>query len=518
MRLALAAVLLVVVWLGALGVRPLYKTDESRYAEIPREMVASGDWLTPRLNDFKYFEKPPLQYWATAAFFEVFGERDWAARLWTALSALAGIGLVYAFARRVYGAPAGALAAAILVASPLYVLLGQINTLDMGVTFFLSAAIFAFALERMYWFWIACALAVLSKGLIGIVLPAGAIGVYILAKWDWALLKRMKLFTGGLLFLAIAAPWFIAVSLANAEFFHFFFIQEHFQRFTTRIHGRYQPMWYFLPILAAGIAPWLLLLVPALRRSLPMKRDGQFDTPLFLAIWAVLVFAFFSVSSSKLPSYILPVFPPLAVLAGGWLAGVQPRRLLAAQGLLVALIAAAGSMLAPRYGAAYSSFMPWLSGALAVLAAGALAAAFLAWRGRTQSSVLALAAGTFVCCQIALAGHATLAPRFSVASLVERAGPIPADAAIYAVDAYDHTIPWYLRRTVTMVQYKDELDKAIEWEPRKFVPDEAAFAAAWKEQPSAYAFIPLRDYDRLSRELPMAEIGRDPRFVLVRKK
>ena len=281
MRLALAAVVLAALWLGALGARPLYKTDESRYAEIPREMVASGDWLTPRLNGFKYFEKPPLQYWATAAFFEVFGLHDWAARLWTALAALGGIALAYALARRLHGPPAGWLAAALLVASPLYVLLGEINTLDMGVTFFLSAAIFAFAAGRMYWFWIACALAVLSKGLIGIVLPAGAIGVYILAKWDWALLKRMKIFTGGLLFLAIAAPWFVAVSLANSEFFHFFFIQEHFQRFTTRMHGRYQPMWYFLPILAVGAAPWLLLMVAALRRSLPVKRDSPFDAPLF---------------------------------------------------------------------------------------------------------------------------------------------------------------------------------------------------------------------------------------------
>ena len=187
------------------------------------------------------------------------------------------------------------------------------------------------------------------------------------------------------------------------------------------------------------------------------------------------------------------------------------------QAALVALGAAAAAALAPKYGAAYAEYMPWLSAALAVLAAGALAAAFFAWRARLQPAVLALAAGTFLCCQIALAGHAILAPRFSVASLVERAGPIPADAAVYTVDAYDHTIPWYLRRQVTMVHYKDELDKAIEWEPQKFLPDEAAFAAAWKAQRSAYAFIPLRDYDRLSQTLPMTEVGRDPRFVLARK-
>jgi 4-amino-4-deoxy-L-arabinose transferase-like glycosyltransferase len=511
------ALLLLAVWLGTLGLRPLYKTDESRYAEIPREMVASGDWLTPRLNGFKYFEKPPLQYWASAAFFEVFGERDWAARLWTALTALAGLALVFCFAARLYGRTAGLYAAALMVASPLYVLLGQINTLDMGVTFFLSAAVFAFALGRMVWFWIACALAVLSKGLIGIVLPLGAVGVYILAKWDWGLLKRMKLLSGGLLFLAIAAPWFIAVSAANAEFAHFFFIQEHFQRFTTRMHGRYQPVWYFLPILAVGAAPWLLLIPPALRKSLPLRRGGEFDPSLFLVIWAALVFAFFSVSSSKLPSYILPVFPPLAVLTAGWLAASRPRRLLAAQGGLLALCAVAAAALAPKYAAAYAAYIPWLIAAFACLAAGALAALVLAWRDRLQPALLALAAGTFACCHVALAGHAVLAPRFSAASLIAQAGPVPADAAVYTVDAYDHTIPWYLRRTVTMVQYKDELDKAIEWEPARFVADGAAFAAAWKAQRSAYAFIPLRDYGRLSQELPMAEVARDPRFVLVKK-
>jgi len=514
--LVLAAVV-ALVWLGALGLRPLYKTDESRYAEIPREMVASGDWLTPRLNAFKYFEKPPLQYWATAAFFEAFGLHDWAARLWTALTALGGLALVYAFAGRVHGPPAGLYAAALGVASPLYVLLGQINTLDMGVAFFLSAAIFAFALGRYYWFWAACALAMLSKGLIGIVLPAGAIGVYILARRDWGLLKRMKLLGGGALFLAIAAPWFVAVSLANAEFFHFFFIQEHFQRFATRMHGRYQPMWYFVPILAVGVAPWLLLIVPALRRSLRRKSAVEFDAPLFLAIWVVLVFLFFSLSSSKLPSYVLPIFPSLAVLGGGWLAAAQPRRLVAAQGALVALGAAAGAVVAARYGGPYAAFGPWLAAALACLALGGAATCALAWRGALQPAVLALAAATFACCQIALAGHGRVAEHFSVAGLVARAGPIPADAPVYAVDGYDHTMPWYLRRTVTMVLYKDELDKAIEWEPAKYLPTLADFAAAWKRDPAACAFIPLRDYDRLSRELPMTEMARDPRFVLVRK-
>src|SRR5207248_9432620 len=151
-RLLLA--LLAVAWFGTLGVRPLYKADESRYAEIPREMLASGDWTTPRLNGFKYFEKPPLQYWATAALFGLLGEHDWVARLWTALIGFAGIALTLYAGNRLFAPPIGHYAAAVLAGSPLYIVLGQVNTLDMSVAFFLSAAIFALAMRRMLWFWV----------------------------------------------------------------------------------------------------------------------------------------------------------------------------------------------------------------------------------------------------------------------------------------------------------------------------------------------------------------------------
>src|SRR5439155_6545443 len=224
-------------------------TDEARYGEISREMAQSGDWLTPRLNGFKYFEKPPLQYWAGAAALKVFGQHDWAARLWTGLLALAGVALTFYAGRRLFGAPAGALAAAVLAGCPLFLALGQLNTLDMGVSVFLSAAVFAFAIAqtadgeraRRRWMlagWAACGLAVLSKGLIGIVLPAASVALYILVRRDWTLLRRLELIRGAVLFLAITAPWFVAVSLRNPEFAHFFFVQEHWLRFTTTMHHR----------------------------------------------------------------------------------------------------------------------------------------------------------------------------------------------------------------------------------------------------------------------------------------
>ena len=186
-RTLIALLAFAAVWFSNLEYRKLVNPDEGRYAEIPREMVASGDWITPRLNDIKYFEKPALQYWATAAAYTVFGEHQWTARLWSALTGLLGVLMVFFTGRRLFGAQAGLYAALVLGSSLLWVLIGHVNTLDMGVSFFLSAAVCAFLLAqhdaaearaRTPWMlaaWAALALALLSKGLIGLVLPAAAL-------------------------------------------------------------------------------------------------------------------------------------------------------------------------------------------------------------------------------------------------------------------------------------------------------------------------------------------------------
>lgn len=138
----------VVIWFGNLEYRKLIKPDEGRYAEISREMVVSGDWTTPRLNDLKYFEKPPLQYWTTAAAYEVFGEHNWTARIWTALTGLLGIVLVYFTALRLWGRDAGLYSAAVLGSSMLYVMIGHMNSLDMGMTFFMALGMCGFVLAQ----------------------------------------------------------------------------------------------------------------------------------------------------------------------------------------------------------------------------------------------------------------------------------------------------------------------------------------------------------------------------------
>jgi len=503
--------LLAAAWFGTLGLRPLYKADEARYAEIPREMVASGDWITPRLNGFKYFEKPPLQYWATGLFFEALGISDWTSRLWAALLGFAGILLVLSAGNRLFGPPAGTFAAAVLAASPVYVAAAQISSLDMGLAFFLSGAVLALACGYPIAFWVCCALAVLSKGLVGIVLPLATLGLYILLKRDWRLIGDIRPISGPLVFLLIAAPWFVAISLRNPEFAHFFFIQEHFQRFTTAVHQRTAPAWFFLPVLALGLAPLLLPTAMGWWRGLRSPAPS-FDAAFWLALWALVVLAFFSVSSSKLPAYILPMFPALALLAGRYLAAAD-RKLMLAQGAIVAAVGLAAAAILPgKGGPAYASYVPWL------VAAGAVAAILGILSFWRKISIFALAAAGFLATQLAIIGHGTISERFSAAALIASIEPKPpASAPVYAVDAYDHTLPWYLRRTVTMVAYRDELGVAIDWDHGLFVPTVDEFERRWLAQPNAYAFIGSGAFDKLATRLPMKVIARDARYVFVRK-
>jgi 4-amino-4-deoxy-L-arabinose transferase-like glycosyltransferase len=508
---AFLLVLLAALWFGTLGLRPLYKADEARYAEIPREMVASGDWITPRLNGFKYFEKPPLQYWATGFFFETLGMADWTSRLWAALLGFGGILLVLGVGNRLFGPPAGTFAAAVLAGSPVYVAAAQISTLDMGLAFFLSGAVFALACGYPFVFWACCALAVLSKGLVGIVLPLATLGLYILLKRDWRLIGDIRPIGGPVVFLLIAAPWFVAVSLRNPEFAHFFFIQEHFQRFTTEVHQRAAPAWFFLPVLALGLAPLLLPAAMGWWRGLRSPAP-PFDAAFWLALWALVVLAFFSASSSKLPAYILPMFPALALLAGRYLAAADRRLMLAQSAIVAAVGIAAAAILPGKGGPAYASYVPWL------VAAGGVAGFFGILSFWKKITVVSLAAAGFLATQLAIIGHGTISERFSAAALVASIEPKPpANAPVYAVDTYDHTLPWYLRRTVTMVAYRDELGVAIDWDQSLFVPTVDEFERRWPAQADAYAFIGTGAFDKVATRLPMKVIARDARYVFVRK-
>jgi len=540
--LLLILALFSVLWLGTIDYRKLIMPDEGRYAEISREMVATGDWLTPRLNGIKYFEKPALQYWATATAFTLFGEHQWTARLWSALTGLLGVLVTWFAARRLWGEGAALGGASVLASSLLYAFIGHVNTLDMGVSFFLSAGVFAFVLAQqddasprenrnyMLSAWLAVALAMLSKGLIALVLPGTTLLGYSLWQRDFSSWRRLHLIPGLALFLIVAAPWFVAVSIANPEFAHFFFIHEHFQRFLTKEAGRYQPIWYFLPILLFGMAPWLVALFSASWSAVRREPLQRFQPRRFLLLWIAVVFCFFSVSDSKLASYILPLFPALAALIG-WhferLAGHDPRALRRHAGPLIplALLCLVLSPQVVRLASPevpvvlYTAYVPWLVAASTALLAGALAGFVFAGRRMPRAALLCLATGGLLFSQLVLLGHNSLAPANSAYAIVQKIrGQVPPNVPFYSVNTYDQTLPFYLKRTVTMVGYKDELSFGISLEPQKFVPDLARFAALWRAAPAAWALMTPAGYRQLlAQGLPMQIVAQDSRRVIVKK-
>jgi len=337
--LVLAMVL--AVWFGyELNGRSLWDPDEGRYSEIPREMVASGDYITPRLNGVKYFEKPVLFYWMQAGAIKLFGVSEWSLRLWSAFLAALGCLAVYYAGYRLFGRSTGLFAAAILATSVWYDLLGSAITLDMAVTAFLTLALLAFLLGTrappgpgrrlwLYAFYVLTAAATLTKGLIGIVIPGMVIVTWLAVTRQWSLLRSLSLPSGAILFFAITAPWHVLVSLANPEFPWFYFVHEHFARFLTTVHHRSEPIWFFVPVLLVGMFPWSMFFIEAVRRGLKdgnSNRQTRSDT-WFLVLWAGLVFAFFSLSGSKLATYILPAMPPLAILCGRYFAAAWERSL-----------------------------------------------------------------------------------------------------------------------------------------------------------------------------------------------
>jgi 4-amino-4-deoxy-L-arabinose transferase-like glycosyltransferase len=527
------------VWFGNLEYRKLVRPDEGRYAEIPREMAVSGDWTTPRLNGIKYFEKPALQYWATAAAYETFGEHHWTARLWPALTGFLGVLFAWYAGSRLFGREAGLYAAAVLGSSLLYVLIGHLNTLDMGVSFFMGAGLMAFLLaqkedasaqENRSWMlavWASLAFSVLSKGLMGVVLPGAALVIYTFIHRDFALWKRLHLLSGFLLFLAITVPWFVAVSLANPEFFHFFFIHEHFERFLTKTHGRYHPWWNFLPILAAGILPWFVPMLDSLARAWNTGSRG-FNPQRFLLIWAVFIFVFFSASSSKLPSYILPIFPALALLIGKRLSEINGKTL-AWQMLPMLALALVCAMLAPQVTRfadvevpieLYEAYSKWLLTAAVIWFCANAIGIYLGYRGKVAAAIITFAAGGLIAGQLVLTGHDSLSPSNSAYHLVEKIRPqLKSDAPFYSVGVYEQTLPFYIKRTVTLVAYEDELAFGIKQEPEKQIPDMATFEKLWRVQPYAMAIMtPDTFRDLAKNHLPMREIARDTRRVIVTNK
>ena len=427
-----ALLALLALWLLAtLGVRALLLPDEGRYAEVARAML-EGDPLVPTLNGLPFFHKPPLFYWLDIAAMRLLGANAFAARFGAAFGAwLMGAALLLAM-RRWHGTRVAAIALGVLATTPFFFVGAQYANHDMLVGALITAAVLALAraLEdrgrvALRWLvagWVLCALAVLAKGLIGIVLPALVIGPWLLAQRRWRELLKLLHPLGLLAFAVVAAPWFVAMQLRYPGFFDYFFIEQHFRRFAQSNFNNVHGVWFFIVVMPLLSLPWSAWLPAAVRRVFA----GRDATLGLYAWWVIAVLGFFSIPSSKLVGYALPALAPWCALLALTIAGRAP----------------------PANGR--RGTRPWVMGTAALACVAIVGVA--AWKAPHSNRALALA----------------LAARMDAADKV------------VMVDHYFYDVPFYarLKRPVSIASHWNdpELPKRDNW--RKELFDAARFDPA----------------------------------------
>lgn len=557
---------LILIWLGLgllpLLIRPLWEPDEARYAEIPREMLATGDWLTPRLNGVLYFEKPPFQYWLSAISMKLFGVNGAAARLPLALASALAMWAAWRLAKRL-GARRPMWAPFLAVTCLLGFLVGQILTLDALFSAFVVAALVASVeavAARMEgrsgtaWTFAAFILvsaAFLTKGVAALALLGPALLASLWYVKGRPALRKAVLATifspwGWLLAAILTAPWFLLVDRANPGHAWFFFIHEHVARFATHEAKRqgsdnwFLDKLYFLGVLGVGLLPWLSASLIGLRRGWaflrsrgPRAEDGGFSR------WAVALallsiawpLFFFSISGSKLPPYILPVVVPLAALACAFEREGEEGRALARMGkelgILALIFLAAGIAFSDDLSGG-RSWILGLAAALALLALWAHRPGSLTGPGWKVLTGPRLMAGlTAVLWMLIQAAQASAGPGKSVADLVRSA---PADAQWISYGSYAQGIAFYGRTRCVVVAGTGELaygrDHLGAEAGRWFNEDPAALGAvadrmkAGDPRRPVVVLAPDRAWDRLDATARSGweVLRRSPAGVLARRK
>jgi len=532
-------VLFVLVWFVSLGYRSLVHTDEGRYATLALEMARSGDWVTPRLNGLLYFEKPPFQYWVGALSFRLLGISEFSARLWPGLAGFLTILTVGFTARRLWGAASGVMAFAVAASTTWIVGVSHVLTLDAGLTLFLTLTLCAVLLAecadlepaaRRRWVrvaWIAMAGAVLSKGPVGVVVPFAAVALTCLWMRDLGLLRRLHPAMGLPIFLIVAAPWFILVSLRNPGFAEFFFIHEHVVRYLTHEHQRVGAWWYYIPLLLAGMLPWTSALPWILRRDKPAAAASDTKAVRLLAAWCGFVIVFFSLSGSKLPTYILPMFPALALLVARQIRRANAVTLnwhLLVPVLVWVVILVASTQIhrldsADSPHAVMASLGIGMRTSALLFLAGAAAALWFLGRDQIPAAVLSVALGHFAAMTALLQTHDAYGQLKSASMLSRELLPvIGPDTPVFAVRSYDQTLPFYLRRNVVLVDYVDEFAFGQQHEPGKSLATVDEFVARWQTLPQSAAYMTHQTWRELSeRSVAMRVVFDDPRHIVVTK-
>jgi 4-amino-4-deoxy-L-arabinose transferase-like glycosyltransferase len=550
------------IFLVGLGRPPLFEPDEGRYAEVAREMLVRGDFVTPH-NDFvRYFEKPPLVYWTTAASMRIFGRNEFAARLQAAVFSAGEVAVTADLGAAMFDLSVGILSAAALMLSPLFFAFARFATPDPALAFFMTAALALFwraadppgfatrgSRNRMLGAAALLALGTLAKGPVALAL-VGAIALAWLVHQGRAR-DALRAPWGGCVavYLALAVPWFALAAYRNPGFLDFFFIHEHIHRYLDNNEHQWG-LWFFIPVVLGGAWPWIFFAPFAFRadrQEAPCNNEADEDRnpPVlaklrlkiasirlaiaYLSVWFGLIFVFFSIPQSKLGEYILPAFPPVAIMSGLGLTRLarldRKRRIgilfvLAAIdiALAVTVMVVAVELRRPLI-AALGNDAIVASGALAVATMAALA---IAWLNRDATTVWpiagALAVGTLVALGAMAKAREAAAPFTSYRKLARQVSPYLGARCVLA--SYRHQIqalPFYLGKREVLVGYRGELapfGDSIDAAPT-FIPTDRRLAGEWSSRPCVVVIANRRDLPHLEQLLKPAPkiIGREGKKV-----
>jgi len=323
----LATAVVAFILLYRLGSTALFEPDEGRNAEKAREILLLNDWVTPHENFYPVLDKPIFFYWLIALSYKLFGVSEWTARLPSLLSALGCVLLIYLFSRSHWGRWVALWSMLILVTSVEFFILARIVIFDMLLTFFQTVALLAFyeaahtenrhrRAALCLALYLALGAGTLVKGLVAFAIPGIVFFLFILLRGRWQILRRIYLIPGAGVFLAVVLPWYLQADARNPGYLHYYLWAEHFGRYTSATFDRSEPWYYFIVVALVGFFPWTLI-VPWIIKY--FWRRGWDDKTLYLVLWVSVPLLVFSASHSKLPHYILPIFPALSIMAGATL-------------------------------------------------------------------------------------------------------------------------------------------------------------------------------------------------------
>ncbi len=516
-----------------LGVRPLSVPDEANYAEITREMFINHDYITPYLNGIKFFDKPILLYWFGVGCFKFFGIHLWSLRSVNALMGLCGCLATYVTARKCYDRTTGFFAAFILGTSVLYFVLLHLYTMDLMVTVFIAVTLFAFILgmksekHRLQYFMcaaISSGLAVLTKGLIGILLPGIVIMVWSLVYHQWKWFNGLTLIVCSSLFLMIVMPWHLLAAFENPSFLYFYFIEHHLIRFESGAVGHIKPFWYYIPVMCWGFYPWIVFLPEVM--YLILRNRSAFKIEFYFVFSALLIFIFFTLSKAKLVPYILVVFPPLAILIAHYLRekiknkdfnGIQKGYGLL---LLSAIVCSPVFLFFTRYfqvaNPALTNIYLWT--VIVVIIIGSTLN-YIFSKNNLQCAILSTCMMAAIIDVLLIAAIPSMDSRttFPLANVLKQiAHP---DDEIISLGHYYYDLPFYLEKRIDVVNANHLFTYGLSHQMQHdWIINDDIFKTKWLSHRRVFALMDLKDYENMPlkyKALAFYPLAQTKKYILV---